>query len=80
MWALSGVGQDSAGKVARGSSRAEGTCRHCSFQRNQYINQLGIGFSFLHFVVSPMHETLYWKEEEDTSKGNKRYPCKKKCI
>jgi hypothetical protein len=24
MWALAGVGQDSAGKVARGSSRAEG--------------------------------------------------------
>jgi hypothetical protein len=26
VWALAGVGQDSAGKVARGSSRAEGTC------------------------------------------------------
>jgi hypothetical protein len=24
VWALAGVGQDSAGKVARGSSRAEG--------------------------------------------------------
>jgi hypothetical protein len=24
-WALAGVGQDSAGKVARGSSRAEGS-------------------------------------------------------
>jgi hypothetical protein len=27
VWALAGVGQDSASKVARGSSRAEGTCR-----------------------------------------------------
>ena len=26
VWALAGVGQDSAGKVAWGSSRAEGTC------------------------------------------------------
>ena len=26
MWALGGVGQDSAGKVAWGSSRVEGTC------------------------------------------------------
>jgi hypothetical protein len=26
VWALAGVGQDSAGKVARGWSRAEGTC------------------------------------------------------
>jgi hypothetical protein len=26
VWALAGVGHDSAGKVARGSSRAEGTC------------------------------------------------------
>jgi hypothetical protein len=26
VWALVGVGQDSAGKVAWGSSRAEGTC------------------------------------------------------
>jgi hypothetical protein len=26
VWALAGVAQDSAGKVARGSSRAEGTC------------------------------------------------------
>jgi hypothetical protein len=26
VWALGGVGRDSAGKVARGSSRAEGTC------------------------------------------------------
>jgi hypothetical protein len=26
VWALVGVGQDSAGKVARGWSRAEGTC------------------------------------------------------
>jgi hypothetical protein len=25
VWALAGVGQDSAGKLARGSSRAEGT-------------------------------------------------------
>jgi hypothetical protein len=28
VWALAGVGQDSAGKVARGSSRAEGTCAY----------------------------------------------------
>jgi hypothetical protein len=26
VWALAGVGHDSAGKVARGSSRGEGTC------------------------------------------------------
>jgi hypothetical protein len=26
VWALAGVGQDSAGKVARGSSGAEGAC------------------------------------------------------
>jgi hypothetical protein len=26
VWALAGVGQDSAGMEARGSSRAEGTC------------------------------------------------------
>jgi hypothetical protein len=26
VWALAGVGQDSAGKVARGSSRVEGPC------------------------------------------------------
>jgi hypothetical protein len=32
VWALAGVGQDSAGKVARGSSRAEGTCPSLSFQ------------------------------------------------
>jgi hypothetical protein len=27
VWALAGVGQDSDGKVARGSSGAEGACR-----------------------------------------------------
>jgi hypothetical protein len=31
VWALAGVGQDSAGKVARGSSRAEGTCAQFIF-------------------------------------------------
>jgi hypothetical protein len=39
VWALAGVGQDSAGKVARGSSRAEGACM------NQVLN-------FVYFLSS----------------------------
>jgi hypothetical protein len=38
VWALAGVGQDSAGKVARGSSRAEGTCLKYSLK--EYLDWL----------------------------------------
>jgi hypothetical protein len=31
VWALAGVGQDSAGEVARGSSGAEGACSSIPF-------------------------------------------------
>jgi hypothetical protein len=41
VWALAGVGQDSAGKVARGSSQAEGTCAITSFLVTHYRFGLG---------------------------------------
>jgi hypothetical protein len=34
VWALAGVGRDSAGKVARGLGGAEGACR------NNFLNQM----------------------------------------
>jgi hypothetical protein len=41
VWALAGVGQDSAGKEARGSSRAEGTCAP---------DQARVGIKFLKLI------------------------------
>ena len=52
VWALVGVGQDSAGKVARGSSRAEGTCR---------IPFLNV-FCFVLFVCGLLEADCFLKE------------------
>jgi hypothetical protein len=66
VWALSGVGQDSAGKVVRGSSRAEGPRTESyrkvppTFRFNQIISILHTSYSFqkpvpnvnLHFLFS----------------------------
>jgi hypothetical protein len=41
VWALAGVGQDSAGKVARGSSRAEGTCAYVLILRGSFFPRFG---------------------------------------
>ena len=59
MWALAGVGQDSAGKVARGSSRAEGV--------NLWVLSETLRIRFLQFlavaklqVLLGSHEIISW--------------------
>jgi hypothetical protein len=52
VWALAGVGQDSAGKVAWGSSRAEGTCAPALqfFYSTEYLSSNKGKFLFNHSV------------------------------
>jgi hypothetical protein len=51
VWALAGVGQDSAGKVAWGSSGAEGTCHSCFFKTRSSVGLLSFSNSFVPALV-----------------------------
>jgi hypothetical protein len=55
VWALVGVGQDSAGKVARGSSGAEGACA----QKNIFKDATILTIKNLREIISPTSRVLH---------------------
>jgi hypothetical protein len=85
VWALAGVGQDSAGKEARGSSRAEGTCASNEFFLSNNSQTLAFpvyeavdlvfGLFFFNNIVSqkPTYILKYTKSFGDNCHSVARY-------
>jgi hypothetical protein len=66
VWALAGVGQDSAGKVARGSSLESSGRLHNNFLLNRnYLNYCYFGVKYTYNTLSPIFYFYEFKIKRD---------------